>query len=74
MALARRHHVLWIALALSAAAPAMAGCSRSASYSADSAVAAPELPDQADRWVNGSPVTFAAAKGDVVLVEAWHRQ
>jgi hypothetical protein len=69
-----RHHLLWLALALSAAAPALSGCSKSTSYSAETAVAAPELPDQADHWVNGKPLSFAAAKGDVVLVEAWHRQ
>jgi hypothetical protein len=25
------------------------------------------------RWVNGAPFTFASARGDVVLVESWHR-
>ncbi len=68
-----RHHVFWVALALIAAAPATAGCSKSTSYSAETAVAAPAPPAEAERWVNGAPVSLAA-KGDVVLVEAWHRQ
>lgn len=66
-----RHHLVWIALALCAAAPAVAGCSKSTSYSAASAAPLPALPAEADRWVNGAPLV---AKGDVVLVEAWHRQ
>lgn len=33
---------------------------------------APELPDGVDRWVNGAPVTFAASRGKVVLIEGWH--
>jgi hypothetical protein len=70
----KRHHLLWLALALSAAAPALAGCSKATSYTAESAVALPELPAQADHWVNGAPLSLAEAKGNVVLVEAWHRQ
>jgi hypothetical protein len=72
--MARRHHLLWLALALSAAAPAVAGCSKATSYSAESAMAAPEPPAQADHWVNGKPLSLAEARGNVVLVEAWHRQ
>ena len=68
-----RHHLVWIALALCAAAPAVAGCSKSTSYSAESAAPLPALPAEADRWVNGAPLALAS-KGDVVLVEAWHRQ
>jgi hypothetical protein len=33
---------------------------------------APELPAEANRWVNGDPVSLAAARGQVLLVEAWH--
>lgn len=70
-----RSALISLALVLGAAAlPALTGCSRTTSYSADNAVAVPEIPDQADRWVNGKALSFAAAKGDVVLVEAWHRQ
>jgi hypothetical protein len=34
----------------------------------------PEFPSQdADRWLNGTPFTLASARGNVVLVESWHR-
>ena len=33
---------------------------------------APELPADAPRWVNGEPVTLAAARGQVLFVEGWH--
>jgi hypothetical protein len=70
-----RRLVLWLSLALAAAAPAaLAGCSKSTSYTAETAVAVADFPVKADAWVNGQPFSFAAAKGDVVLVEAWHRQ
>jgi hypothetical protein len=37
------------------------------------ATVVPEFTSQAaDRWVNGAPTTLAAARGQVVLVEAWH--
>jgi hypothetical protein len=68
-----RHHFVWLALALCAATPAIAGCSKSTSHSAGSNAPLPALPAEADRWVNGAPLALAA-KGDVVLVEAWHRQ
>jgi hypothetical protein len=32
----------------------------------------PELPADANRWVNGAPVTLAGARGEVVFVEGWH--
>jgi hypothetical protein len=38
-----------------------------------SAAPLPALPAEADRWVNGAPLSLAA-KTDVVLVEVWHRQ
>jgi hypothetical protein len=32
----------------------------------------PEFPTQSpERWVNGQPQTLAAARGSVVLIEAW---
>jgi hypothetical protein len=62
-------------MAFALAAPAvLGGCSKSSSFSAETAVAVAEFPVNADAWVNGQPFSFAAAKGDVVLVEAWHRQ
>jgi hypothetical protein len=64
----RRHHALWFALAFTAAAPAaLLACSKSTTYTADTAVA------EADAWINGGPFSFVAPKGEVVLVEAWHR-
>ncbi|MBK8257622.1 MAG: hypothetical protein IPK82_33750 [Polyangiaceae bacterium] len=33
--------------------------------------AAPPLPSQENRWVNGTPLTVAAP-GQVLLIEAWH--
>jgi hypothetical protein len=71
----RQHHALWLALALTAAAPAaLLACSKTSSYAGDAAVAVADFPaDKADAWVNGGPFSLAASKGDVVLVEAWHR-
>lgn len=31
-----------------------------------------ELPADASRWVNGAPISLAAARDKVLLVEAWH--
>ena len=31
-----------------------------------------ELPSDPNRWVNGAPVSLAAARDKVLLVEAWH--
>lgn len=34
----------------------------------------PELGStEASSWVNGAPITFASARGSVVLVETWDR-
>ena len=34
----------------------------------------PEFPStDANRWVNGTPTTLASLRGNVVLVESWHR-
>jgi hypothetical protein len=68
----RALHATFVALALVAAAPALAGCSRPSTGSEGAAASVPELQDRAEAWVNGAPVTFAAARGSVVLVEAWH--
>jgi hypothetical protein len=32
----------------------------------------PELPAEADRWLNGAPVSVAASRGQVIFVEGWH--
>jgi hypothetical protein len=73
--MARRHHALWFALAFTAAAPAaLLACSKSTTYTIDTAVAVADFPaDKAEAWVNGGPFSFVAPKGEVVLVEAWHR-
>jgi hypothetical protein len=36
------------------------------------ATPAPELPADASRWVNGEPVTLAAARGQLLFVDGWH--
>jgi len=71
-----RSRAKWLSLALAITAPAsLAACSKTTSYDAATAVAVADFPaDKAGSWVNGAPFSFAAAKGDVVLVEAWHRQ
>lgn len=63
---------LLLAAALLTAAPALGACSKAPSGETAAGPAAPELPGRADAWVNGAPVTFAALRGSVVLVEAWH--
>lgn len=69
-----RHPAFWLSLVLIAAAPAaLTACSKSTAYDAASAAAIPELPSKPDAWINGAATTFAAAKGNVVLVELWHR-
>ncbi|MCC6554553.1 MAG: hypothetical protein IT372_16360 [Polyangiaceae bacterium] len=74
--MARTSHPIWLSLFLVAAAPAaLAACSKSTSYPAEGAVAVADFPaGKTDAWVNGQPFSFSAARGDVVLVEAWHRQ
>lgn len=60
---------------------AAGACSKAKSSGAgpaSSAVAeAPPVEDfpstDAKAWVNGAPRPLAAARGDVVLVEVWHR-
>jgi len=60
------------------------GCSRSSSsnnnHESPAASAAPLGPLLADfgstdpaLWVNGAPTSLAAARGNVVLIEAWDR-
>ena len=61
------------------ASPAVNGSSASVANSAAPSVTAvgevpPEFPSiDPNRWVNGAPTTLASARGDVVLVESWHR-
>lgn len=76
--MSRHSPAYWLSLALAIAAPAaLTACSSaniSYDYDAKTAVAIPDFPaDKNDSWINGAPFSFAAAKGDVVLVEAWHR-
>lgn len=35
------------------------------------ALLAPDMSADASRWLNGGPATLAAARGSVVLIEAW---
>ena len=47
----------------------------SSSGAVSSGEAAAEFPStDASYWVNGAPVKLGELRGDVVLVEAWHRQ
>ena len=39
---------------------------------ATSAQQLPELPSDANQWVNGAPVSIAAMPGKALLIEAWH--
>lgn len=36
------------------------------------AKALPEMPAEAERWLNGAPVSVAASRGQVIFVEGWH--
>jgi hypothetical protein len=50
----------------------LAGCRRGGTtLVGDSAATAPELPREDASWLNGK-LDLAAARGSVVLVEAWH--
>lgn len=72
----------WIAAGVLAAAVIGGGCAylkmrgpsgaTTALGGSIAAKEAPEMPESVDRWVNGAPVTFAASRGKVVLIEGWH--
>ncbi len=57
---------------------ALAGCGGAAATSPTPASEpegreVPDFPQDAASFVNGEPFSLVAARGDVVLVETWHR-
>jgi hypothetical protein len=65
--------VVVAALAACTKTPPADGAAASAAV-ADAGPLVPEFSSKdANHWVNGAPAMLSPMRGDVVLVEAWHR-